>query len=114
MAAAAVYKLQIFASGVTALFRVQITVAIDACHVGMNGCCVFLCGHEDRHLLAAAGARELAVVVTVEAFLIVLRQRWGCREAKDRGRYDEATPSMTALGKSRVRRTLTCTQEDSR
>ena len=73
MAAAAVHKLQILACGVPALGRVKVTVAVNACQVGVNGRRVGLWSHVHRHLFFATGTRELGVVVTVEALLIVLR-----------------------------------------
>ena len=102
VAAAAIDNLQVLACGVPALGRVQVIVAVHTCHVGVNGRCVRRLIHEDRHLFACKGAREFRVGVALKAFLIVLGLCGGCREAEDRGRYDEATPSMTTLGQSGV------------
>jgi len=57
VAATAVDKLQVLACRVPALGRIQIAVAVDARHVGVNGCCVILFVHEDRYVLARKGAR---------------------------------------------------------
>jgi len=72
----AIYELQVLASGMPALGRVQVTVAIDAHHVAVNGCSVNLLGHEGRNFLFATGAREFLVGVTVETLLVVLRECW--------------------------------------
>jgi hypothetical protein len=49
-----------------------------------------------RHLFIATGAREFGVVVTIEARIIILRQRGDGGEAKDYGRDGQATPAMYA------------------
>jgi len=98
VAAIAIDKLQILACGVPAPLRVQIAVAVHACRVGVNGCRVSVFGDEDRYILTCKGARELGVGVTLEAILIVLRQRRGCCEPEDRSRQSKPTLSMTNPG----------------
>jgi hypothetical protein len=49
-----------------------------------------------RQLFIATGTREFGVVVTVEALLIVLRERWDRGKAKDCGSDGQAAPAMHA------------------